>query len=326
VLSPKPTDDFYHAIPFNRGKTILCDANFALTRYDVASGMQRSLDEDKWENGVSLIALAPDGITAAAAYFTRPLQLYNIRSGKHLHTLQTIKDAEEEQEDWSWIAFSPDGNSLATSSGDYNLRLWNVAIGRLQKTWKLPNNPGEIVFAPDGSFIAVAGAGDKEDKDGSIWLVALDGKKPLRTLVGHKAPLNCLAIAPNGRTLASGSMDGTIHLWDISGGVTGKTARLIHRLKPDNGEINAVRFMPSGALVSATDRGQMQVWDTKTGRRRLTWQPLPGKANWVAWTPEGFYDATRSAASFLRWKQGEKWLTQLPQMKRPEVIEKAWGF
>jgi len=40
------------------------------------------------------------------------------------------------------------------------------------------------------------------------------GVKLLRTLAGHKAPVRSVAFDPQGHTLASGSDNGTVKLWD----------------------------------------------------------------------------------------------------------------
>jgi WD40 repeat protein len=34
-------------------------------------------------------------------------------------------------------------------------------------------------------------------------------------LTGHRAPAPCLTFSPDGRTLASGSGDGTVLVWDL---------------------------------------------------------------------------------------------------------------
>jgi WD40 repeat protein len=316
-------DDVFHALPQSGGKTLFCEADYALTRCDVESGARRSFGE--WENGISTLAVSPNGALAAGAYFTRALRLFDARSGKLLHTIPTIKNSKDDfaQEGWSWLVFSPDSKTLATSGDDATVRLWSTATGRQQRVWKLPDNPGELVYAPNGRLLAAAG------ESGAVWLFSVQGKTTQdktapRALRGHKGQVACLAISPDGRAIASGGEDGTVRIWDAP---SGKFRRL---LKPNAGEINAVRFTPRGVLLCATSQGQLQSWDAATGRLRLTWRPLPGKANWVAWTPEGFYDAAPGATPFLRWRQdtaqGLQWLSQLPQMHRPETIARAWGF
>src|SRR5215813_9059102 len=56
-----------------------------------------------------------------------------------------------------------------------------------------------------------------------VWLLvgllsaAAVAREPRLTLEGHRDAVNCLAYAPDGKTLATGSKDGTVRLWDAAG-------------------------------------------------------------------------------------------------------------
>src|SRR5260221_6684388 len=59
--------------------------------------------------------------------------------------------------------------------------------------------------------------------DGSVklWVLLEGGRRRLRqTLVGHTEQVNCVAWSPEGATLASGSNDRTIRLWEAQEGRT----------------------------------------------------------------------------------------------------------
>jgi hypothetical protein len=64
------------------------------------------------------------------------------------------------------------------------------------------------------------------------------------------------------------------------------------------------------------------------GRELLALMVLNDRSNWVAWTPEGFYDATPGAHGVLRWhvnggpqKAAEAVpIHQIPRLKRPDAL------
>lgn len=113
------------------------------------------------------------------------------------------------------VAFSRDGKTLASGSFDKTAKLWNVDSGELLGTLRGHGNahpaggnlrPGinRVAFTPDGTILATAGL------DGTVKLWDVATKKELRTLRGHSNRVLSVAIAPDGKTLASASEDHSI--------------------------------------------------------------------------------------------------------------------
>lgn len=67
-----------------------------------------------------------------------------------------------------------------------------------------------LALAHDGRTFAVAFASVVE-----LWDVL--ARRPMRQLRGHTAPVRAIAFSPDGRTLVSGSDDGTAIVWDATG-------------------------------------------------------------------------------------------------------------
>jgi len=107
------------------------------------------------------------------------------------------------------IAFQPDGQAVvATHGGGPRLTRFNVE-GRVIQTWDYKVN--DWVISPDGK--RTLGASSNRS------LIELDlrtGKT--RELWGHQAGVTKVVYGPGGSTALSGSLDGTLRLWDLTPG------------------------------------------------------------------------------------------------------------
>ena len=106
---------------------------------------------------------------------------------------------------------------------------------------------------------------------------------------GHTETVISLSFSPDGRTLASGSHDNTIRLWDVATGAA--------RGKPLAGHtdsVSSVAFSPDGkTLASGSDDKTIRLWDVSTGVSKG--RPLAGHTNWV--TSVSFSPDSRTLAS-----------------------------
>src|SRR5438270_214637 len=78
-------------------------------------------------------------------------------------------------------------------------------------------NPGLVwcaVFSPDGRTMATSGGDPFHGfKPGEAILWDLAKGKERATLTGHRNPVEFIAFAPDGKTVATGSHDWTVKLW-----------------------------------------------------------------------------------------------------------------
>jgi WD40 repeat protein len=73
---------------------------------------------------------------------------------------------------------------------------------------------------------------------GLIQPLPLSAQEPKATIEGHEGYVIALAYSPDGKTLASGSTDKTIKLWDVG---TGKERTTI---KGHSGYVNSLAYSP----------------------------------------------------------------------------------
>jgi WD40 repeat protein len=88
----------------------------------------------------------------------------------------------------------------------------------------------------------------------------------LQTLEGHVDQVWAVAFSPDGQTLASGSWDGTVRLWDATTGAWKQT------LEGHVDQLWAVAFSPDGQTLASGSRNRttVRLWDATTGAWKQT--------------------------------------------------------
>ncbi|HEX7735546.1 MAG TPA: WD40 repeat domain-containing protein [Ktedonobacteraceae bacterium] len=104
---------------------------------------------------------------------------------------------------------------------------------------------------------------------------------PLRTLTGHRDPVLSVAFSPDGQTLASGSWDNTIKLWNLA---TGKELRTFtgHR-----DPVLSVAFSPDGQTLASGGLKDIKLWNLATGKELRALTGHTNHVDSVAFSPDG---------------------------------------
>jgi WD40 repeat protein len=211
------------------------------------------------EHPVFSLAFSPDGKTLASADGDNTL-VWDVKTGKRLLTLPG-----------GVVAFSPDGKTLAAGCVDQVIRLFDAAGGKER-----------LSFNRDAAVIAVAFSSDNKlvvTNDGrSIRLWDPATGKPFRTIQDMKEAkdhITCLALAPDGKMLATGCQDNSVRYWETAPGEeVGKYTA--------GGGLSSLAFSPDGKLLAVPGE-VIRLWQAGTDKevKRL------GRASLVLFSPDG---------------------------------------
>jgi len=121
------------------------------------------------------------------------------------------------------LAFAPDGRVLATAAwppakkGEQvrgEVTVWDLQTQKPLRTLPVPGPVRALAVSPDGQWLA-AGGGAIDEGPGRVHLWDLRSGRLLRMVETAEGIIPAVAFAPDGRTLALGSWDGTVRLWDV---------------------------------------------------------------------------------------------------------------
>jgi WD40 repeat protein/energy-coupling factor transporter ATP-binding protein EcfA2 len=181
------------------------------------------------------------------------------------------------------VAVSKDGRLIASGGGDGQLRLWQAsntaaeprAVRLLPETDRAERGINALAFHPTTDVLAVVGKGE-------VFLLHLDrlDEKP-QLLAGNAAPVSALAFSPDGRYLATGSVDQKARLFELD---TAQALEFVHE-----GKVQCVAFSPDGLwLATGSTDGAIRLWDVRhPGNSAVVLRGHKGMISSLAFTTQG---------------------------------------
>jgi WD40 repeat protein len=214
-----------------------------LTTWDLATGkaVRRLQHFD-----VKAIAVTPDGRFALSGSASRSVRFWDLTTGAMLAELGPHPAVVTS------VAITPDAK-LALVSGEWpSVFVWDLATRqRLNDLDEhRPGGISSVAISPDGEHALSGG-----DEVVTLWALTRDHEAWVNVIkfVGHTAPILSVAFSPDGKRIASGSMDHSLRLWDP------RTGRQL-QCYDHPGRVERLAFRPDGALASGCDDGIVRVF------------------------------------------------------------------
>ncbi len=156
------------------------------------------------------------------------------------------------------------------------VRIWNAESGALIQSLQGPKPPiRNMVLSGRGRYLAAS-----VERESTARFYDCDTGKESR-LTGHKDFVSGLAFSPDETMLATGSVDGTIRLWDTQTGVM--RAVLPGHMQ----ETTDVAFSPDGRMLASLSQGEsLKFWHVPTLREVYS-EDMPLAGMWLQFSPDG---------------------------------------
>ncbi|XP_039121370.1 actin-interacting protein 1-2 [Dioscorea cayenensis subsp. rotundata] len=149
---------------------------------------------------------------------------------------------------------SPDGAEAIVGGQDGKLHIYSIAEDVLTEESVLEKHRGAITvirYSSDASMFASADA----NREAVVW-DRMTREVKLKNMLYHSARINCLAWSPDGRMVATGSLDTCVIIYDVdkpaSNRITIKGAHL--------GGVYGLAFCDENSIISSGEDACVRVW------------------------------------------------------------------
>lgn len=104
----------------------------------------------------------------------------------------------------------------------------------------------------------------------------------------HSSPVNAIAYSPDMKTIASGSVDGSLKIWEIG------TEKLVREWNDGTGPVNAIAFSPDGKVLGTGSAGSIgRLTNIQSGNTHELQHV--GSVNSIAFSIDGLFAVTGSS-------------------------------
>jgi WD40 repeat protein len=257
-------------------------------------------------------------------------KIWDPLTGRSLKTLQGR----------SSVAISPDEKYIACPAGGFDeqdgientkgfkIELFTMPNGESLGSWPSNGSPAVLAFSPDSKLLAEGSNGVrvwKMENGSPTLLYDWSLKEQANTKLQADAWywVTAIAFSKNSNQLAVAE-NANIKLYDLG------TGKIIQILTGHFDDVRSLAFSPDAKfLLSGSIDTQLKVWNLQTGKEAASFISLKGSREFVVYTPDGYYMASKGGTQALHFVKGTRvyLFDQFDlQFNRPDIVLERIGL
>lgn len=260
-----------------------------------------------------VMTYSKDGKYLAIGGFIPSIKIFDTSTKKHVKSLTGQMGVKA-------IDFHPSQPYLVSSGIDMSCKVWSLTSEKVIHTFPASNTiTSGVKYSPDGLKIATT-AWDK-----TISIYNSKNYAKIKSWKGHKSNIGGLDFNANGdvlMTYGNGESvfdaDKSVIFWHLNG-------EKITEINSHNSSINQAFFdLEADYVFSASEDGSIKINDYKSKSVLVTYVST-GEKEFIIYTPDNYYMASRQALSSIAFRLGEN-LVPFDQfdilLNRPDIVAK----
>jgi NACHT domain- and WD repeat-containing protein len=223
-----------------------------------------------WVRG---IAVHPKGDRAVSVSDDGTARVWDLRTFACLSTIRA-----HEREVWG-VAIKEDGSCFATASNDKLIKIWDLRDGSLRRKMIHRDFVRGVYFIPGTVHLLAV------SDDGEVLIWNTDNGSLAYSLPGHECAVFAAAVSHDGKSAATGGLDGEIRIWRL-----GAREQDSRDSPEDEWSVQGIEVFGDGnRIISVSNGGTLRVLNAVTFKPILECMAKDRSLTTVAVSPDGSF-------------------------------------